>query len=35
MGAFGALGLWNHQSQRLALWGRLGLLGVVGIPFLF
>jgi hypothetical protein len=33
MGAFGALGLWNHQSDRLALWGRLGWTGLLGLPF--
>ncbi len=33
-GAFGALGLWNHQNPKLALWGRLGLFGVAGLPYL-
>ncbi len=33
MGAFGALGLWNHQSPKLALWGKLGWAGVIGVPF--
>ncbi len=33
-GAAGALGLWNHQSPRLAIWGRLGWLWLLGIPFL-
>lgn len=33
MGAFGALGLWQHQSERLALWGRLGWSGLLGVPF--
>jgi hypothetical protein len=33
MGALGALGLWNHQSASLALWGRLGWLGLIGAPF--
>ena len=33
MGAFGALGLWNHQSPTLALWGKLGWAGVLGVPF--
>lgn len=33
MGAFGALGLWNHQSERLAFWGRLGWAGLLGVPF--
>lgn len=34
LGAAGALGLWNHQNKRLAFWGRLGLLSVIGLPFL-
>ena len=34
MGAAGALGLWNHQSPRLALWGRLGWLFLIGVPYL-
>lgn len=34
-GAFGALGLWNHQNPKLAFWGKLGLLGVAGLPYLF
>jgi hypothetical protein len=33
-GAFGAMGLWNHQDPKLANWGKAGLLGVVGLPFL-
>ena len=33
-GAFGSLGLWNHQSPRLAFWGRLGWIGLAGLPFL-
>lgn len=33
-GAFGALGLWNHQDSRFAVWGRLALLGTAGLPFL-
>ncbi|WP_313670064.1 hypothetical protein [Sandarakinorhabdus sp.] len=33
-GAFGSLGLWNHQSPTLARWGQAGLLGVAGIPYL-
>lgn len=33
-GAFGALGLWAHQNPRLAIWGRLGMVGVVGLPFI-
>ncbi len=33
MGAAGALGLWNHQNPKLALWGKLGWLFVVGLPF--
>jgi hypothetical protein len=35
IGAAGALGLWNHQNRRLALWGRLGWLFIAGIPFLW
>jgi hypothetical protein len=35
MGAAGALGLWNHQSPRLGLWGNLGWAWVIGLPFLF
>lgn len=34
-GAFGAMGLWNHQDPRLARWSKAGLLGVIGLPFLF
>ena len=34
MGAAGALSLWNHQNPKLALWGRLGWLWLVGVPFL-
>lgn len=34
MGAAGALGLWNHQSPRLAAWGRAGWLFPVGAIFL-
>lgn len=34
MGAAGALGLWNHPSPRLALWGRLGWLSLIGVPYL-
>lgn len=34
VGASGALGLWNHQSPKLALWGKLGWSFVLGIPYL-
>lgn len=34
MGAAGALGLWNHQNPKLALWGRLGWAFVLGVPYL-
>lgn len=34
MGAAGALGLWNHQNPKLALWGRLGWAWPVGAVFL-
>lgn len=30
MGAAGALSLWNHQDPKLAFWGRLGWLFVIG-----
>jgi hypothetical protein len=33
-GALGALGLWNHQNPKLALWGKLAWVGVVGLPFI-
>lgn len=33
IGAAGALGLWNHQNPKLAVWGKLGWLFVAGIPF--
>lgn len=34
IGAAGALGLWNHQSPKLAFWGKLGWLWIIGLPFL-
>lgn len=34
IGAAGALGLWNHQSPKLAIWGKLGWLWLAGVPFL-
>lgn len=34
VGASGALGLWNHQNPKLALWGKLGWLFPLGIPYL-
>lgn len=33
LGAAGALSLWNHQNPRLAFWGRLGWLFLLGVPF--
>ncbi|MEY4160894.1 MAG: hypothetical protein RLZZ136_1515 [Pseudomonadota bacterium] len=33
IGAAGALGLWNHQNPKLAFWGRLGWLFLIGVPF--
>lgn len=33
MGAFGALGLWNHPSPILARWGQAGWCGLLGLPF--
>ena len=32
MGAAGALGLWNHQSARLARWGQAGWGFLLGVP---
>jgi hypothetical protein len=34
VGAAGALGLWNHQSPKLALWGKLGWASLAGLPYL-
>ncbi len=34
MGAFGSLGLWNHQVPRYHRYACLGWLGAVGIPYL-
>jgi hypothetical protein len=34
IGASGALGLWNHQDPKLALWGKLGWAWVAGLPYL-
>jgi hypothetical protein len=34
VGAAGALGMWNHQNPKLALWGKLGWLWLAGLPFL-
>lgn len=34
MGAAGSLSLWNHQSPRLAAWGRAGLSSVIGMAYL-
>ncbi len=33
-GAAGALALWNHQSPRLAVWGKLGWAFLVGVIYL-
>lgn len=33
VGASGALGLWNHQNPKLALWGKLGWSFVLGLPY--
>jgi hypothetical protein len=34
MGAAGAFSLWNHQSPRLALWGKAAPLSVAGVFYL-
>ena len=34
MGAAGAMSLWNHQSPRLALWGKAAWLHLVGVFYL-
>ena len=34
MGAAGSLSLWNHQNPKLALWGKLGWLFLIGLPYL-
>ena len=34
MGAAGAFSLWNHQSPRLAAWGRAAWLFLVGAFYL-
>ena len=34
IGAAGALGLWNHQNPKFAIWGKLGWLWLAGLPFL-
>lgn len=34
MGAAGALGLWNHQNPKLALWGKLGWVWPIGAWYL-
>lgn len=34
LGAFGALGVWNHQDPLIHRWARFGWLGVSGIPYL-
>ena len=33
VGASGALGLWNHQNPKLAIWGKIAWVWVAGIPF--
>jgi hypothetical protein len=35
MGAFGSLGLWNHQVPVYHRYAYLGWLGLVGIPYFF
>ncbi len=34
MGAAGALGLWNHQSAGLRMWGALGWIWPLGLVML-
>ena len=34
MGAAGASSLWNHQSPRLAIWGKAAWLFLVGVFYL-
>ena len=34
-GAAGAMGLWNHQNPKLAIWGKLGWAWLAGIPYLW
>ncbi|MBU6212615.1 MAG: hypothetical protein KJS73_10490 [Gammaproteobacteria bacterium] len=34
MGAFGSLGLWNHQRPTYHRYACLGWLGVAGLPYL-
>lgn len=34
MGAAGAFSLWNHQTPRLAAWGRASWLFVIGAFYL-
>lgn len=34
MGAAGAFSLWNHQSPRLARWGKAAWLFLVGVVYL-
>lgn len=34
MGAAGAMSLWNHQTPRLAAWGRAAWLFLVGAFYL-
>ena len=32
-GAFGALGVWNHQNSKIARLAHIGLLGVIGLIY--
>lgn len=34
IGAAGALGLWNHQTPKLALWGKVGWVWLAGVPYI-
>lgn len=34
MGAAGAFSLWNHENPRLAIWGKLAWLFLVGAAYL-
>ena len=34
IGAAGSMSLWNHQNPRLAIWGKLGWLFLIGLGYL-
>lgn len=34
LGAAGAFSLWNHQSPRLAIWGKAAWLSLIGVFYL-